>query len=93
MAKTIENTEKAKKKEPNINEKIAQIRLAISELRKFTTIDRNRVLNYVEKIIVKSSGDIDILLKTGATVSLNYAENYLKKPVESVAKTGTLDAP
>ena len=92
LAKTIENTEKAKKKEPNINEKIAQIRLAISELRKFTTIDRNRVQNYVEKIIVKSSGDIDILLKTGATVSLNYAENYLKKPVESVAKTGTLDA-
>ena len=52
-----------------VTDKIAEIKSAIAELRNFTTIDRDRILNYIERIELPASGDIDITLKSGQKIT------------------------
>ncbi len=59
-----------------VTDKIADIRSAINELRSFNTLDRDRVLNYVEKIELPSDGSINIIFKTGQRVSLDTSLSY-----------------
>lgn len=53
-----------------VTDKIAEIKSAIEELRKFTTIDRDRILNYIERIELPASGDINITLKSGQKITV-----------------------
>lgn len=53
-----------------IPDKIAEIKLAIEELKKFKTINRNRVQNYIERIELQPTGDITIVLKTGQIINV-----------------------
>lgn len=69
-------TEKIKEKENNklddsyVPKKLADIKAAIAELRNFTNLDRDQILNYVERIELPPNGDIEILLKTGKVVTI-----------------------
>lgn len=54
----------------SVSDKIAEIKSAIAELRNFTVIDRDRILNYVERIELPANGDVNILLKTGQKFSI-----------------------
>ncbi len=53
-----------------MTDKIDEIKSAIAELRNFTTIDRDRVLNYIERIELPANSDIDITLKTGQKITI-----------------------
>ena len=48
--------------------KLADIRTAIEELRNFTSMDRDRIQNYIERIEMPPNGDIEILLKSGQLI-------------------------
>ncbi len=53
-----------------IQSKMADITKALNELVEFKNIDRDRVLIYVERFNVYVNGDIDIVLKTGKTITM-----------------------
>lgn len=52
-------------------EKIAEIKKAIADLVKFTTLDRDQILNYIERIELPANGNVDITLKSGHLVTIN----------------------
>ena len=51
-----------------LEKKIAELRSALDELTEFKSLNRERILIYVEQIIIHPSGDIDLFLKTGKTL-------------------------
>lgn len=53
-----------------VTDKVGEIKSAIAELRNFTTIDRDRILNYIERIELPSSSDINITLKSGQIITV-----------------------
>ena len=81
-----------------VHNKINEIKEALAELRSFTTIDRDRVLNYIERIDIYENGDIDMTLKSGKTIKITSALpiNNSNDSEESgeiiVGKTGIRDA-
>ena len=74
-----------------VTDKITEIKSAIAELRKFTTIDRNRILNYIERIELPSSGDIDIILKSGQKITVVQQKPRDFSDGNSVGKMGIQD--
>jgi site-specific DNA recombinase len=92
-------TEAIKDKENNIlddsyvTEKLANIRAAIADLRNFTSIDRDRILNYIERIDMPPSGDIEILLKSGHVIVAKQHNNNDFSDGNSVGKKGIQDVP
>lgn len=71
---TDQLTEAIKAKESNklddsyVADKLASIKAAIADLRNFTSIDRGRIINYLERIDMLSNGDIEIILKSGQKI-------------------------
>ena len=57
-----------------VNNKIKEIKNAINELKNFTIIDRDRVLNYIEKIEIPENGDINIFLRSGQIIVMKQHE-------------------
>lgn len=80
-----------------VQNKIDEIKDALDELRKFTTIDRDRVLNYVERIDVYENGDMDMTLKSGKTIKItsvlpvNEGNGDMNTDEIIVGKTGIQD--
>jgi len=80
-----------------VHNKISEIKEALAELRSFTTIDRDRVLNYIERIDINEKGDNDMTLKSGKTIKITSAlpvnnSNDSKESGEIiVGKTGIRD--
>ena len=70
LSASISTLEAMQTDESFVDNRVAAIRAAITELRQFTVIDRDRVCNYVEKIIVYSTGDLDLILKAGCTIKI-----------------------
>ena len=68
LTETINDRENNRLDDSYVTEKVASIRAAIADLRNFTSIDRGRVLNYIEKIDIPPNGDIKIRLKSGQIV-------------------------
>ena len=52
-----------------VSKKMQKIRTSIIELSYFNKITREMVKNYVERYVVHPNGDIDIILRTGQSVS------------------------
>lgn len=63
LEQTIRDKEDKQIDETYITQKSCQIHDAISNLKDFTSITRDRVLNYVDKILVGKDGDIEIYLR------------------------------
>ena len=81
LTASIKDTEAQTIGEDSIESRITAIRAAITELRSFTTITRERVLNYIDRIRVYSTGDMDMILKSGSTIRIpriKPAEDYSK---------------
>ena len=74
-----------------VTDKIAEIKSAIAELRNFTTIDRDRILNYIERIELPASGDIDITLKSGQKITVKQQKPSDFSDGDSVGKKGIQD--
>lgn len=53
-----------------VTDKVAEIKSAIAELRNFTTIDRDRIKNYIERIELLASGDVNMVLKSGQVIQI-----------------------
>ena len=66
----IQRKETDKLDDSYISEKLASIHAAIEDLRNFSTIDRDRILNYIDRIEMPPNGDIDILLKSGQIITI-----------------------
>ena len=90
-------TEVIKDKETNrlddsyITEKLASIKAAIADLRNFTSIDRDRILNYIERIDMHPNGDIEILLKSGHVIVAKITNDSDFSGRDSVGKNGIQD--
>ncbi|MCR5204003.1 MAG: recombinase family protein [Lachnospiraceae bacterium] len=73
---------------------IAKIKDSIEELKKFNEIDRDRVINYLERIVVHPNGNIDITLKSGQQITTSIdsgSESDLTQDILS-GKFGIQDA-
>ncbi len=74
-----------------VTDKVAEIKSAIAELRKFTTIDRDRIQNYVERIELPASGDIDMILKSGQVITIKQQKTSDFSDGDDVGKKGIQD--
>lgn len=60
----------------NQEEEINKIQVAIDELQKVKIIDRDKIKNYIERILLHADGHIDVILKAGITYSTNIGEPF-----------------
>lgn len=67
--------EKNKLNDSYVLEKTEEIKKAISELKKFTEIDRERIQNYIDKIEVYPNEDLTIILKSGHVINITQTLN------------------
>ena len=93
LTETINDKENNKLDDSYVTEKLASIRAAIADLRNFTSIDRDRILNYIERIDMPPSGDIEILLKSGQVIVANLDNNSDFSDGDSVGKKGIQAVP
>lgn len=70
LTDSINYKEANKLDESYVSEKMADIKGAIADLRNFTSIDRERVLNYIERIDMPANGDIEIVLTSGQVITV-----------------------
>ncbi|MGE9976847.1 recombinase family protein [Coprococcus catus] len=89
---TINDKESSKLNVSYVNDKIAEIKAAIADLRNFTSIDRDRILNYIERIELPPSGNIEMLLKTGHKITIDNTSNIFSA-IDNVGKNGIQDGP
>lgn len=76
LKSAIEDKKSNKISASYVTDKIAEIRSAINELSSFNVLDRDRVLNYIERIELPSDGSVNIIFKTGQRVSLDASLSY-----------------
>ncbi len=93
LTNSIKNKESNKLSSSYVTDKIAEIKSAIAELRNFTTIDRDRILNYIDRIELPASGDIDITFKSGQKITVKKQKLSVFSDGDSVGKKGIQDAP
>ena len=75
LTETITDKESNKLDTSYVTDKIASIKAAIADLRNFTSMDRGRILNYIERIELLPNGDIDMILKSGQVININIQSN------------------
>ena len=92
LTEVIQNKESNKLDESYVSEKLENIHAAIADLRNFTIIDRDRILNYIDRINMLSDGDIEIILKSGHVITIKQ-QNIDFSLGNSVGKTRIHDAP
>lgn len=92
LSNAIEEKQNNKLDDNYVTDKIAEIKASINELKKFTTIDRDRVLNYIERIDLPANGNIEITLKTGQIITIKQPNNEDFTNGSDVSKMGKQDA-
>ena len=92
LTEAIKDKESSKLSVSYVSEKIAEIKSAIAELRNFTEIDRDRILNYIERIELPANGDVNMLLKSGQVITIIATDNSDFSEGDSVVKNGNQDA-
>ncbi len=93
LDKLIQDSEKNVLDDSYIDEKLNSIRNAISELKNFTVIDRNRIINYIDRIELSSDDSIEICFKYGQLVRLDSVNNRINSETYDSGKMGKNDAP
>lgn len=48
-----------------VSDKLEGIKLALADLRAFNSIDRGKILNYIERIEMPPTGEVELILKSG----------------------------
>jgi DNA invertase Pin-like site-specific DNA recombinase len=91
LSQAIEDKQNNKLDVSYVTDKIAEIKSAIANLRNFTSIDRDRVLNYIERIELPANGDIDMILKSGQVMKIKAQNNSDFSNGKSVVKGGSQD--
>lgn len=92
LTEVIQDKENNKLDDSYVSDKIKEISNAIEELKNFTTIDRERILNYVERIELQPNKDITIVLKTGHVLKVTQQLNSdFSDDGNSVGKMGVQD--
>ena len=91
LAETILDKESLKLDDSFVSDKLAKIRAAIADLRNFTVIDRDRILNYIERIDLPPNGNVEIYLKSGQMISATQKKTDFSGG-KSVGKMGKQDA-
>lgn len=71
LTETIRGKEESRLDESFVTDKMTEIKAAIEELRNFSTIDRDRILNYIDRIEIPPSGNIEITLTSGHVIITN----------------------
>ena len=87
----INDKENNKLDDSYVTEKLANIKAAIADLRNFTSIDRGRILNYIERINMHPNGDIEILLKSGHSIVTSVGNYSDSSDGDSEGKKGIQD--
>lgn len=82
----IEDKESNKLSFSYVTDKITEIKAAITELKNFKTIDRDRILNYVDRIDLPPNGDVDITLKSGQIITFKQQQTDDFSDGDSVGK-------
>lgn len=93
LTESIKNMEGNKLDDSYVTDKIASIKAAISDLRNFTSINRDRILNFIERIDLRPDGDIEILLKSGKVIIAKQHNDSDLSNEKSVGKKVRQDAP
>ncbi len=70
LTEAIQDKESNSLDESFISEKLENIHAAITDLRNFTSIDRDRILNYIDRIYIQANEDIEIILKSGQVITV-----------------------
>ena len=91
LTDSINYKEANKLDESYVTEKMAEINGAIADLRNFTSIDRERILNYIERIDMPANGDIEIVLTTGKVITVTQQIDSDFSGEDSVGKKGIQD--
>ncbi|MBO5628329.1 MAG: recombinase family protein [Aeriscardovia sp.] len=76
-----------------VDEKLNSIRNAINELKNFTVIDRNRIINYIDRIELFSDDSIEISFRYGQLIKLKSLENPSNILLLDSGKMGKNDDP
>lgn len=92
LSESIKDIETNKLDDSYVTVKIASIKAAISDLRNFTSIDRDRILNYIERIDLRPDGDIEMLLKSGQVIVAKQHNDSDLSNEKSVGKKVRQDA-
>ena len=91
LSVSIKDKESNKLSFSYVTDKITEIKSAIVELRNFTTLDRDRILNYIERIELPASGDINITLKSGQKITVKQQKQNDFSDGNNVGKKGIQD--
>lgn len=86
LTDAIRDKENNKLDSTYVNEKMVSIRKAIADLRNFTSIDRDRILNYIDRIEMQPNGTIDLILKTGQVITISQPDTIDFPDGHSVGK-------
>lgn len=73
LEKQIRDREESVLDEKYVLKRVNSISAAITELSEFTFFDRGRVLDYIERINMPPNGDVELILKSGQTISARYS--------------------
>lgn len=92
LAETISNKESCQLNDSFVSDKMERIRAAIADLRNFTSMDRERILNYIDRIDLPASGNVEIYLKSGQMITVGQKKTNLSGGI-NVVKEGIQDAP
>lgn len=92
LTENIEDKEANKLNDSYVSDKITKIKEAISDLRNFTSMDRERILNYIDRIELPANSDIDIILKSGQRISITQHNNNNFSDEDNVGTKGIQDA-
>ena len=91
LAETIHNKESCQLNDSIVPDKMERIRAAIADLRNFTSIDRERILNYIDRIDLPPNGNVEIYLKSGQILTVDQKKTNLSGR-KNVVKEGIQDA-
>ena len=92
LTELIQDKETNKLDESYVSEKLTSIRAAITDLRNFTSIDRDRILNYIDRIDMPPNGDIEIYLMSGQVITIKQQNNSDFSDGNCVGTMGKQDA-
>ena len=93
LTELIQDKETNKLDDSYISDKLTSIREAIKDLRNFTIIDRDRILNYIDCIEMPPNGDIEIYLMSGQIITIKQQDNSDFFDENCVGTTGKHLAP
>lgn len=92
LAETIRNKESCQLNDSFVSDKMERIRAAIADLRNFTSMDRERILNYIDRIDLPPNGNVEIYLKSGQMITVDQRKTNLSGG-KNVVKKGIHDVP